>query len=254
MGRNNPRSSQISVAHSALRWWADIAAHSGRLEATRRFLTELWEFVRDSAPERRRQRYGDADYDWNYRVNTTSATVSWRDRLMGVFHSPYQPTEAGLFHEMLATLCERTHIDFRDYVFVDLGSGKGRTLLMASNYPFRRIIGVELLPALHQAALDNLKRYRGESQKCFALEPICGDATEFVFPVDRLLIYLFNPFPESGLRQTMENLEKSLTRHPRSVCVLYHNPLLEDILLQYTRFEKIGGTHQYSIYGRDTHS
>ena len=51
-------------------------------------LRVLAEFVRDSTPERLRQRYGDADYDWDHRVNTTSAAVGWRDRLLGVFHSP----------------------------------------------------------------------------------------------------------------------------------------------------------------------
>ena len=35
---------------------------------------QLWEFARDSTPERRRQRYGDMDYDWEHRVNTTSGT------------------------------------------------------------------------------------------------------------------------------------------------------------------------------------
>src|SRR6202167_2877534 len=145
----------ISVSRSALRWWKDIAARRGRLTATGQLLSALVEFVRDSTPERRRQRYGDAEYDWDHRVNTTSAAVSWRDRFLGVFHSPYQPTEAGLFHEMIDALCEHTHIDLSEFVFVDLGSGKGRTLLMASDYPFQRIVGVELLPALHETAKGN---------------------------------------------------------------------------------------------------
>src|SRR5207237_3599958 len=97
----------------------------------------LGEFVRDSTQGRRRQRYGDVQYDWDYRVNTTSATVGWRNRLLGMFHSPYQPTEPSLFHEMLNAL----NIDFREFTFIDLGSGKGRVLLMAANYPFRRIVG-----------------------------------------------------------------------------------------------------------------
>src|SRR5262249_27336931 len=67
-------------------------------------LSELWEFVRDSTPEQRRRRYGDVEYDWDHRVDTTSATVGWHDRLLGIFHSPYQPTEPALFHEMLAAI------------------------------------------------------------------------------------------------------------------------------------------------------
>jgi hypothetical protein len=242
-------SPRISVSRSAWQWWNEIAAREGRLAATRQLLAALWEFARDSTGQRRRQRYGDAEYDWEHRVNTTSAAVGWRDRLLGVFYSPYQPTESSLFHEMLEALRQHSHSDFHSFVFLDLGSGKGRTLLMASDYPFRRIVGVELLPALHQDARENLKQYRSESQKCFALESICADATEFTFPEEPTLLYLFNPFPEAGLKRMIANLEQSLRDHPRVVFVLYHNPLLEHVLSESAALSKIGGTHQYSIYG-----
>jgi len=241
-------SSRISLSRSACKWWNDVAAREGRLAASRRLLHGLWEFVRDSTPERRRQRYGDADYDWEHRVNTTSAAVSWRDRLLGVFHSPYQPSEAPLFHEMLDALHQHTRLDFHDFVFIDLGSGKGRTLLMASDYPFRRIIGVELLPALHHAAQENLGKYRSESPKCFALESIGADATEFRLPAEPTVLYLFNPFPEAGLKRVIANLEQSLRENPRAVYVLYHNPLLEHVLSESSRLKKVGGTHQYAVY------
>lgn len=241
-------SPRISLSLSVRRWWNDVAARAGRLAATRQLLGALWEFVRDSTPQRRRQRYGDAEYDWEHRVNTTSAAVGWRDRLLGVFHSPYQPTESALFHEMLEALRQHSHLDFHDFVFVDLGSGKGRTLLMASDYPFRRIVGVELLPALHEAAQENLSKYRSESQNCFALESLCADATEFRFPAEPTVLYLFNPFPEPGLRRTMANLEQSLRERPRAVYVLYHNPLLGHVLNERAALKKVCGTHQYAIY------
>jgi SAM-dependent methyltransferase len=229
-------------------WWQNIAGREGRIAATRQLAVALWEFARDSTPERRRLRYGDADYDWEHRVNTTSAAVNWHDRLLGVFHSPYQPTEATLFHEMLDALHQQTQLNFRDFDFVDVGSGKGRTLLMASDYPFRRIVGVELLPALHQAAQENLGKYQSESQKCFTLESVCADATEFPFPAEPLVLYLFNPLPEAGLRKMIANLEESLRANPRAVYVLYHNPLLGQVLGASAALKKIGGTHQYAIY------
>jgi SAM-dependent methyltransferase len=238
----------ISVSQSAWRWWNDIANREGRFAATCQLLVALGEFLRDSTPQRRRQRYGDAGFDWDHRVDTTSAVVDWRDRLLGAFHSPYQPTDADLFHEMLEALREQTHIDFHDFVFVDLGSGKGRTLLMAADYPFRRIVGVELLPMLHQTAQKNINEYRSESQKCFALKSLCADATEFSFPPEPTLLYLFNPLPESGLRKVIANLEKSLRSHPREVYALYHNPLLEKVLSQSSSLRKLGGTHQYAMY------
>jgi SAM-dependent methyltransferase len=211
-------------------------------------VSALFEFVRDSTPERRRQLFGDAEYDWEHRVNTTSAAVGWRDRLLGVFHSPYQPTDSTLFHEMIGALSQQDAFDFHDLTFIDLGSGKGRTLLMASDYPFRRIVGVELLPTLNQAAQENLNKYHSESQKCFAIESICADATEFPFPAEPTLLFLFNPFPESGLRRVIANLEQSLRERPRKIYLLYHNPLLEHVLGESTALEKIGGTHQYSMY------
>jgi SAM-dependent methyltransferase len=237
-----------TIFHAARSWWEDVAARDGTFAATRALLRSLWEFARDSTPTRLRQRYGDVDYDWDHRVNTTSAAVGWRDRLLGVFYSPYQPSEPDLFHEILGSLHRETGLRFEDFAFVDLGSGKGRALLMASDYPFRRILGVELLPALHAIALENLRVYDSESQRCFSLEAVCADATAFPLPDEPLVIYLFNPFPEAGLRRVMKSLEQTLRNHPRKVYVLYHNPLLQHVVLNCGFLDRIGGTHQYSIF------
>jgi len=242
----------ISILKTAWQWWTYAARYEGYAAATRRLAGVLWEFARDSTPERRRSRFGDADYDWDYRVDTTSGAVGWRDRLIGMFHSAYQPTEPAAFHEMIGSLAGGIHsgsINFRDFTFVDLGSGKGRTLLMAADYPFRRIVGVELLASLHQIAQQNLRDYKSASQKCFALEAICADATAYEFPDDPLVVYLFNPFPESGMRQVIANLERSLRAHPRAVYVLYHNPLLEYTLSENAALRKILGAPQYSLFG-----
>ena len=238
---------QPSILEAMRRYWGDAAVSEGPFGATRALVSTLWQFLRDSTPARLRQRYGDAEYDWDYRVNTTSAAVGWRNRLLGVFHSPYQPTEPALFHEMLDGVLEQG-MDFRDFTFLDLGSGKGRTLLMASDYPFRRIVGVELLPALHEIAVQNILQFKNESQRCFAIETSCGDASAYTFPCEPLLVYLFNPLPESGLRRVLGNLEQSLRDHPRPVYVLYHNPLLEHVLGESALLKKIGETHQYSVW------
>jgi SAM-dependent methyltransferase len=236
------------ILSAAVDFWSDAASRVGRLAATRALIAALWEFLRDSTPSRLRQRYGDADYDWDHRVNTTSAAVGWRDRLLGAFHSSYQPTEPAAFLEMLDALAAQAHLDFRDFTFLDLGSGKGRTLLMASDYPFRRIVGVELLPALDQIAQANLRAYKNDSQRCFSIESVCADATTFPIPDEPLVVYLFNPFGESGLCRVVANLERSLRANPRPLYVLYYNPLLEHVLAQSAVLRKICQTRQYSIY------
>jgi hypothetical protein len=225
-------------------WWHEYASEIGAVGTTSLLLRNLWDFARESTPERRRQRYGDMEYDWGHRVNTTSGTVGWRERLLGLFYSPYQPTDPSLFQEMMS----RLPIEFDEFTFVDLGSGKGRTLLMASEYPFRRIIGVEILPELHQFAQENLALYKSGSQKCFALDAVCGDATDFPFPPEPTVLYLFNPLPQSGLRRVMANLGQSLNIHPRPLYIFYHNPISERELSGTEGLIKIGGTQQYSIY------
>ena len=199
----------------------------------------------ESLPAQRRRLYGDAEYDWDHRVNTTSAAVGWRERLLGQFHSSYQPTEPALFAEMMSSL----NINFQNFTFIDLGSGKGRVLLMAADYPFRRILGVELFPALHRIAQQNLNTYHSESQQsCFAMGTVCGDAREFIFPEEPTLLYLFNSLPQAALIEVMTNLNDSLRQCPRAVYLLYHNPLLEPVLANYPAFKKIGGTHQYLLF------
>lgn len=229
-------------------WWNEQVQSQGARRATSLLLRELWGFVRESTPEQRRQRYGDMDYDWEHRVNTTSAGVGWRTRLLGVFHSAYQPTDPAAFHQMMAAL----PIDFSEFTFIDIGSGKGRTLLMASEYPFQKIVGVELMEELHRAAEGNVAADQGRPDRDAArqtvIETVCMDASEFVFPYTPLVVYLFNPLLETALRRVTQNLEKSWQQAPRPIWVVYHNPVLDTVLASLDFLEKTVGTHQYGIY------
>ena len=222
--------------------WREESARTNGITASIWILRELWSYLRDSTPERRRGRYGDMEYDWEHRVNTTSGGVGWRERLLGVFHSPYQPTDASLFREMMASL----PIDFSEFTFVDLGSGKGRTLLMASEYPFPRIVGVEILRELDRAAQENIRVFKSPAQRCLQIESICADAREFALPDESLVLYLFNPLPETALRDVMRRLEKTA----RPLWIVYHNPLLKGVLAESGWLEQVGGAEGYAIYRR----
>jgi len=236
-----------TVRSTLVRWWKDGLARDGFGQTARNLADRLWTFLRESTPAQRRQRYGDVDFDWDYHVDTTSATVSWHDRLLGQFHSAYQPTEPALFREMMEAMLN-LEINFQEFTFIDIGSGKGRVLLMAAAYPFRRVLGVELLPPLHRVALANIRAYKSESQRCLVVESVAADARGFAFPAEPILLYLFNPLPESALIEMMSNLESSLLESPRTVYVLYHNPLLKHVLASLSGFRKIEGTRQYLIF------
>ena len=225
-------------------WWREQRRTASTVEALRRVVGVAREFIHDSLPEQKRRLYGDVDYDWEHHVNTTSGGVSWRARLIGLLSSAYQPMEQELFYAMLDAL----GIEFKGFTFVDIGSGKGRALMMASDYPFRKITGIELLPELHKIAQENIQRYSNLNRQCGDLESICGDALRFDFPLDPLVVYLFHPLPEGGFTAVIDNLEKSWRENPRSIYIVYANPIFERVITLRANFHKIGGTHQFSVF------
>ena len=149
-----------------------------------------------------------------------------------------------MFHLILSTVPASPE----EFTFIDLGSGKGRTLLMASDYPFRRIIGVELLEELDAIARQNIARYHSERQKCFTIEALAGEAKQFEFPAEPTVLYLFNPFPLHVMRSVMANLQRSFESAPREVFVIYHNLVHERIFAECNWLLGVYRTPQFAIY------
>lgn len=113
------------------------------------------------------------------------------------------------------------NIRHQDYTFVDFGCGKGRVLLVASEFPFRKIIGIEFAPQLAESARQNLKTYRARNRKCFEMEAITGDATEYELPPEPQVLYFYSPFERSIMDEVIDKIEVSLQRSPRELLVLF---------------------------------
>lgn len=226
-------------------WVRESVRTRGWIGALRHYAAESIELLRDLTPSRRRSRYGDIDYDFDHGVDTTWATVPLRTRFRELLSGGrYQPSEPLLFHQILRAL----PVEPAGFTFIDLGSGKGRTLLMASDYPFRRIIGVEFLAELDAIARENIARYHSEQQKCFALESNAADARDFAFPDEATVLYLFNPFPEDVLRTVLANLHGSLIHSPRPLYLAYHNLVHENAFAAQDWLQPVYRTTQYAIY------
>jgi SAM-dependent methyltransferase len=142
-----------------------------------------------------------------------------------------QNVEHGVYYEATPTRVFRRIVRClpfapSHFVFCDLGCGLGRALLLASDLPFRRIIGVEFSEALHQRAVENVKVYRSKRQRCFSIEALLGDAAEYSFPPEPLVVFFYNPFREPVMSRVLENLAHSVAAKPRRVVIAYYNPLL----------------------------
>ena len=83
----------------------------------------------------------------------------------------YEPTSVSEFELLMGKL----RVDYRDFTFVDYGSGKGRVLMLAAKYPFKRIVGVEFAGALHGISCRNIATL--DPAEASRIDAILGDAT-----------------------------------------------------------------------------
>ena len=132
----------------------------------------------------------------------------------------YWPTRPEIFAESLFAL----EIAHEDFVFIDFGSGKGRVLFLASEFPFQRIIGLEFSSELHSAALANLELYRSSTQRCRNITSLCVDFTTFRLPPLPLVLYFYNPASLDVMATVAANIAHSLRENERRVFVVYITP------------------------------
>jgi predicted RNA methylase len=150
----------------------------------------------------------------------------------------YEPTDAQVMRHILRFI--ESSYDVGALSFVDLGSGRGRTLLMASELPFREVIGVELDPMHCDAARENVACYRPRPPRRVRsnVRVCCEDVTHFDYPDSDLLVYMFNPFRGSVFGEVLDNLAKFQRERGRRVTVVLSNPAMEDMLLGHPAFRR----------------
>jgi hypothetical protein len=133
---------------------------------------------------------------------------------------PYVPIGYRTFREILS----RHRIEPGRDVFCDFGSGMGRAIVLAAEYPFRRVIGIEMIPELHQRALENIERARPKLV-CAEVNSVLADATTYAVPDDLTVAFFYNPFHGDVLDRVLGNIAASIRRTPRTVTVLAQVPL-----------------------------
>ena len=158
-------------------------------------------------------------HDWRYGIHT-AAYIDLRE--FGITDPSchlYNGTNYRRFPEMLRQIEIRPGED----VFLDFGSGMGRVVIMAARYPFRKVIGVEVVPELDQIARENVRRSLTHL-RCQDIELCLTDARTYAIPPEVSVIYLWNPFGPDILDRVLENIHQSVRTSPREVRILYFTP------------------------------
>jgi SAM-dependent methyltransferase len=110
--------------------------------------------------------------------------------------------------------------------FVDFGCGKGRAVHQAAKRPFRRVIGVEISPALADAARSGLAARKHQHQ-CRDVEIVVADVTKYQVPDDLTVGFFYHPVAlgSETLDAVLRRIEESLDRNPRRVRLIYVVPI-----------------------------
>jgi predicted RNA methylase len=201
--------------HAAAKLWRVLGSEAAPVQAQ-------WEI---------RKRSVDALFDTDHGIDTGGTTqlgglaIAGPYRRFGTVHIASDPDE---FASAVASL----DVEHRDFTFIDLGSGKGRALVLALSYPFRRILGVEFALELYRAAEANLRRLAAAGTDVRRIELFHADVTTFDFPDEPTVIYLYNPFEGDVMRKVIQRVLRAHAENRRQIFILYATPLLESYWME----------------------
>jgi SAM-dependent methyltransferase len=169
-----------------------------------------------------------SNFDREYGTDTAGIHQLWRYSISspnGRHGIHYDATNEDDLTAAIAALA----IDPRQFCFLDLGCGKGRCLIVAHKLGFRRVIGVEFAAELVQICRGNLARLKIDA------EALHTDAATYQPPDEMLVMFLYNPFTETVLRDVVERLRDVRQK----TFIIYNNPVFGTLLDQVGFLERM---------------
>ncbi|OQA68540.1 MAG: hypothetical protein B6D44_12605 [Ignavibacteriales bacterium UTCHB2] len=160
----------------------------------------------------------------------------------------YKPTRIRHFRLLIKSL------DLpKDSVFVDMGSGKGRVLLMASLNNFKRVTGVEISSQLCEIARENKAKFEKALGKQLPINIVNIDVLEYNVQNDENVFYFYNPFDNYIMERIIERIKQSLIDNPRKIWLIINNftpfiALIENRYKLLKSKEFIYGGTEFAVY------
>ncbi len=164
-----------------------------------------------------------------YRITTTGADElqSLEKKGIEIDHSSiYMPVS----YDLLAELFQETKTAGHTHL-LDIGCGKGRALCVAAYYGFNRVTGIDFSKEFCACAEENLSCTK-QIFPTLQYKVINNDAFYFEIPGDVDCIFMFNPFDEIIMNGVAENILESFEINPRTITLIYINPLYKEELLE----------------------
>jgi hypothetical protein len=216
------------------RHWIVNRGIAGTLAECSRRLPLLFRYWRrDVSAERQAasQRPALHPFDTLHGVDTSG--LIWGENLAVNNLSSYWATGYyGISPSVFWQAIDRLNLHWERFTFIDVGSGKGRAMMLAQRYPFRRMIGLELSPDLLHICESNIRKFNASWSCGNPIHLIGGDAANFFWPPENSVIFLYHPFARPVMVRFVQHLQASLRANPREIYLVYANPELHETLIQ----------------------
>jgi 16S rRNA G966 N2-methylase RsmD len=161
----------------------------------------------------------------------------------GAHATHYEAVPVSEFHQLLAVLPPGT---IERSTFVDVGAGMGRAMILAAGYPFRQICGVEISPGLYEVARENLAIAKSRALRCRDVRLYRDDARMWRYPPGDLVVFLFNPFDDSALAQTLDAISRR--DHAGETWLVYHTPVHRETVEAIARYHTFARLASGDVY------
>lgn len=178
----------------------------------------------------------DARFDRRHGIETAQGRdledldIDSPNKALGV---EYAPTPVTLLPLMLRAM----KADGARQTFVDLGCGKGRVMVKAAAFGFRKLVGVEFAPELAETARRNLEHALKEKAD-IEWDVRQQDVVGFQPPESDLCVFAYNPFNGSVFDATLDILAAHAARGWK-VDFIYYNPQSRSAVDAHPAFEPV---------------
>lgn len=113
--------------------------------------------------------------------------------------------------------------DLRQFVFVDIRAGRGRTALLAAKRNFSRIIAYEYDPEIFDDLQMNVAQFPRSHMVCRNVDCYRGDVDGIRLPDQPCVIYFSGAWREQMLAGAMNYIRETYRQSPRRIYVILEN-------------------------------
>ena len=196
----------------------DVVGYGGRVPLVRELLTTIHNATHRHEPWMRKH-----PFDIEHKTTTYGFLPRWLLRSGGsadAHVTAYAGCQPSCLRRALSVIPQPD-----SYTFVDLGCGKGRALIVASELPFRRVFGIELAAGLVAVARRNAKVIRRSHPERTEIEVVHGDATAVGLPDGSLVVFLYHSFGPELIARMLARIKQAAAGQAGPTFLIYENPV-----------------------------